>query len=86
MTNEKNAYLPSHGFETLMKVKRPELQKARPSQGEHQETGNQEPLKSGEVIEVLIDGKWEKMKWMGKSACSSRKPITSLLKNLAQSF
>jgi hypothetical protein len=58
----REAFLPSHGYESLMNVRRPEL---KDSPGSKQQApsmpGSPEPIKPGEIIEVYENGKWVKI-------------------------
>jgi hypothetical protein len=56
------SFLPPHGYETLLKIRRPELKKQEPKQ---EKSHKIEPLKPGEMIEVYENGKWLKIKWPG---------------------
>jgi hypothetical protein len=57
LEDEKLSFLPPYGYETLMKIRRPEI-KEKPNQ----KPGGIEP---GEEVEVFEDNKWKKIIWPG---------------------
>lgn len=62
--NPREAFLPSHGYESLMNVRRPELKDSPGSkQRAPSQIGSPEPIKPGEIIEVFENGKWVKIEW-----------------------
>ena len=60
------AFLPSQGYESLMKVRRTEHTsgpgKEKTDLGK---PGDPEPIKPGEIVEIYENGKWVKVKWPG---------------------
>jgi len=61
----REAFLPSPGFESMMKIRRPELREspASPKSLSPSQLGSPEPIKPGEIIEVYNNGKWTKIEW-----------------------
>jgi mannose-6-phosphate isomerase-like protein (cupin superfamily) len=58
-------FLPPHGYETLMKVRRP-LLKETP-----EKSRKPEAIQPGEEVEVFENGKWTKIKWPKNQVCAS---------------
>jgi len=64
---ERTAFLPSQGYESLFKVRRPEMRPQTQRVNKSPDPiGTPEPIKPGETIEVYDNGKWVKIKWPGK--------------------
>ena len=55
----KQAFLPPHGYESLMKIRRPEL-KNLDVPGKSKKP---EPIRPGEEVELFENGHWTKIKW-----------------------
>jgi mannose-6-phosphate isomerase-like protein (cupin superfamily) len=55
----KEAFLPPHGYETLMKLRRPELKNVDITE----KSKKPEPIQPGEEIELFENGHWTKIKW-----------------------